>query len=96
MSALCQKRTLRAAARISLFDHLVGARQQGRRHSQAKCLGSFQVDGQVELDRGLDWEVARTRTLQNTINIDSRPPPIINEVGTVRQQAAKFSEKAYA
>jgi|SRR6516164_3827944 len=38
MSALCQKRTFCAAAERSLFDHLVGAGEQRRRHSHAKRL----------------------------------------------------------
>src|SRR5271157_6028157 len=38
----------------SLFDHLVGARKQRRRHVEAEHLGCDQVDDQVELSRLLD------------------------------------------
>jgi hypothetical protein len=32
-----------------LFDHLVGAREQRRRHIDAECLRGFKVDDQFEL-----------------------------------------------
>ena len=44
MSAKCQKRTFRHS-----FDHLVGACEQRRRHGEAKRLGGFEVDDQLEL-----------------------------------------------
>jgi hypothetical protein len=33
MSALCQKQTFCTAAKVSLFDHLVGGREEQRRKS---------------------------------------------------------------
>ena len=54
MSALGQSRTL-----LGLFDHLVGAGEQRRRHGDGERLGSFEVDNELEL-RGLDdWQVGR-------------------------------------
>ena len=34
-----------------LFDHLIGTRQQRRRHIQAECFGSFQVNDEFKLDK---------------------------------------------
>jgi hypothetical protein len=40
-----------------LFDDLVGAGEQGRRHLEAECPRRDQVDNQIELGRLLDWQV---------------------------------------
>jgi len=42
-----------------LFDHLVDARKQRRRHSDAERPRGFEVDQEVELGRLLDWHVGR-------------------------------------
>src|SRR5262245_38129472 len=38
-------------------DHLVGPREQGRRHVEAERLGRLDVDHKLELRRGLYWKV---------------------------------------
>ncbi len=43
MSALCQKATF-ALQQIFLFDHLVGAGKQSRRHPEAERSSSLEVD----------------------------------------------------
>ena len=50
LSALGQKRTFHHS-----FDHLVGARDEPRRHGEAERLGRLEVDHQLELGRLLDW-----------------------------------------
>jgi hypothetical protein len=42
------------AANCVLFDHLVGAGEQCRGNVNAKCLGGFHIDRELELDRLFD------------------------------------------
>jgi hypothetical protein len=51
--------TERSAAKAPLFDHLVGGYEQAGRDGQAERLCRFEVDDQLELDRGLDGKLAR-------------------------------------
>jgi hypothetical protein len=59
MSALCQKRTGRAAKKMSLLDHLVGAGEQGLGHRQAQGSCCLQVDGEFVLVGGLHRQISR-------------------------------------
>ena len=54
MSALGQKRTLERR----LFDHLVGAVEQGRRHREAEHLGGFEIDHTFNFGGKLDRQIA--------------------------------------
>src|SRR5207248_4696375 len=49
-----------------LFDHLVGARAQRRRHVQAERSGGSEADDQFMLDRFLHRQVRRLGPLEDT------------------------------
>src|SRR5215468_10155159 len=79
---------------MSLFDHLVEVGEHGRRNHKAEGLGSLGVDHQLELGRLLNWKIGRLRALENLVDIVSRAPKQVSNIGPVRHESAgchKFS-----
>ena len=62
------------------------------RHVEAERLGGLEVDHQLELDRGLDGQLARLRALEDAIGIERRAPRVIESVVSI-QEAAEFRKK---
>jgi hypothetical protein len=58
----------------SLFDDLVGACEQRRRHVKTESLSSLDVDHQFEFGRLLNWQIAWLGTLENFIDVASGTP----------------------
>ena len=54
---------------------MIGAEQQARWNRQAKRLGRFHADHELELRRLLDWELSRRRASKDTVDICDGPAP---------------------
>jgi hypothetical protein len=52
-----------------LFDHPVGADQEGLGDGQPERLRGSKVDDEIELNGLFDWKIRRLRAAQNPINI---------------------------
>src|SRR5262245_9129277 len=89
MSALGQKRTLGP-----LFDHLVGASDQRRRHCETKCLGGLEVDGQLELCWQLNRKIARLLPLENPGHVNTSAAKSIRLARTITDQSASGDGRA--
>jgi hypothetical protein len=43
------------------FNHVVGAREQHRRHGESECLSRFEIDDEFELSRPLNRQIGRLK-----------------------------------
>jgi hypothetical protein len=75
-----------AAANCSLFDQLVGAGEQGRRHFEAERPCGCKVDQEFHLDRKLDWQIGCFGAFQNPINEVSRTAEDFAQIGAIADE----------
>ena len=57
------------AAKTALFDHLVGAGDERRRHCEAERLGGLEVDHKLVFSRCLHRQVGWLLAFQDAINV---------------------------
>src|SRR5262249_1549838 len=82
--------------KLALFDQLVGAGGQCRRDSEAKRLGSFEVDRQIELCGRFDGRVCGASSLGNAPEIVACAPEHGWVIRSIRHQPADLHKLACA
>src|SRR5882757_6085933 len=79
-----------------LFDHLVGAGEEGGWDRQTNFLSSLQIDDQFEPSRLLDGQLGRFASFENFRDIVSRYQHHVRKVGTIGDETARvdtFAER---
>src|ERR671911_168059 len=71
-----------------LLDHPVRPRQHAIRNREIELFGGFKVDDEFKFGCLLDRQIARFRTFQNFVHVDSRTPKYVVEVSAIGHEAA--------
>jgi len=77
-----------------LFDHLVGAAEQRRRHIEAERLRGLEIDHQLVFRRRLHRQIAGFLPFEDAIYVTSGEAVLVNPITSVSDQAASGCEVA--
>ena len=84
-----------AQKKHALFDHLVGAGEQSRRHFEAERIGSREINEEIEFGRLLDRELGWLRSAQNLIDQVGSSAPHVSPVRSIGHQTSHFHRLPY-
>jgi hypothetical protein len=87
-----RKRHMQCSKQSPLFDHLVGAGEQRRRHFEAKRAGSRQIDDKFELGRLQDWQIGRLGPLEKAARIAAELAIYIRQARSIAHQPTDFRD----
>src|SRR5262249_25553543 len=90
----CQLRTHAPQQTVGLFDQFVCAAGQRQWDSDAKRLGSIEVDDQLDFHHLLNRQAGRCGTFDNSPAVGPNLPIAFSNVGSIAYQAARSSELA--
>src|SRR5262249_4079282 len=69
-----------------LFDHLVGASEEGNGYLYPNCFSGLEIYHQLKFRRLLDWQVRWTGTLEDTIHVACGTLKQIHFVWAIRNE----------
>src|SRR6516164_5508598 len=77
-----------------LLDHLVGDREEGRRHLDPELFRGLDIDDQLVLGRRLNWKVGGLLAFENPVDVTCCAYVGINGCWSVRKKPAALGEIA--
>src|ERR1051326_7341613 len=84
------------AAANGLFDHVVGAGEQSRRHREAEAAGGFEIHDQLVFDGKLNRQIRGLFAIENPADVIRGAPMLVVRIDAKRQEAAALAENAVA